>query len=170
WNGYRKLQRKQYAPIKPSKKLVPQLNGTQRHGHIIPLQGDVTSKADLEHIVRTIADADGFVNAVVTSVGIVGDTSVSSIAASQSVARFRAAHWAIDPQSFENIFRVNLISTYYTIIAFLELLDEGNKRGITPQLSQVIAISSIGGFSRTSSTGFGYSTSKAALHHLMEML
>jgi NAD(P)-dependent dehydrogenase (short-subunit alcohol dehydrogenase family) len=53
-------------------------------------------------------------------------------------------------------------------VAFLKLLDLGNKNGNVKQKSQVIAISSIGAFNRVPLAGFAYSASKAAVIHLMK--
>ncbi|KAF2805452.1 NAD(P)-binding protein, partial [Mytilinidion resinicola] len=55
-----------------------------------------------------------------------------------------------------------------SIIAFLELLDAGNKKGNLVQKSQVIATSSIGAFNRVPLAGYAYGGSKAGVVHLMK--
>lgn len=55
-------------------------------------------------------------------------------------------------------------------MAFLDLLDAGNKKHNVPQDSQVLVTSSIAGFSRFVASSFAYSTSKAAATHLVKML
>jgi NAD(P)-dependent dehydrogenase (short-subunit alcohol dehydrogenase family) len=62
------------------------------------------------------------------------------------------------------------VAVWYTIIAFLGLLDTGNKKGNVEQKSQVIATSSIGSFNRTVPGGFAYGQSKAATTHMMKQL
>lgn len=74
-----------------------------------------------------------------------------------------------DEAEFTQTYAVNCMGVFNTITAFLELLDEGNKRGNLKQKSQVIATSSISGFSRMHLTGFGYSSSKAGVIHMMKM-
>ena len=65
---------------------------------------------------------------------------------------------------------INCTGVYYTTLAFLELLDAGNKKGNLAQDSQVVVTSSVAGFSRHLASSFAYSTSKAAVTHLTKML
>lgn len=65
---------------------------------------------------------------------------------------------------------VNVTAVFYTAMAFLDLLDAGNKRKNVSQESQILVTSSIGGFSRQISNGYAYSTSKAAATHLVKNL
>ena len=55
-------------------------------------------------------------------------------------------------------------------MAFLKLLDNGNKRGNVSQSSQVIVTSSIAGFNKVATGGFAYGQSKAAATHVMKHL
>lgn len=55
-------------------------------------------------------------------------------------------------------------------MAFLDLLDAGNKKRNVPQDSQILVTSSIAGFSRQLASGYAYSSSKAAVTHLVKML
>lgn len=74
-------------------------------------------------------------------------------------------------QEFTNTFHVNCTAVFYTTIAFLGLLDAGNRNGSYGNgRSQVIATSSIGSFNRRISAGFAYSTSKAATTMMMKVL
>jgi NAD(P)-dependent dehydrogenase (short-subunit alcohol dehydrogenase family) len=61
-------------------------------------------------------------------------------------------------------------SRWFTIVAFLGLLDAGNKKGNLEQKSQVIATSSIGSLNRNVPGGFAYGQSKAATTHMMKQL
>lgn len=65
---------------------------------------------------------------------------------------------------------VNTSAVYLCVVAFIELLAEGNKRKNAEQLSQVIAVSSIGGFNRVPIAGFAYAASKAGTTHMMKQL
>jgi NAD(P)-dependent dehydrogenase (short-subunit alcohol dehydrogenase family) len=53
-------------------------------------------------------------------------------------------------QDFTRVFEANVTGVFYTTLAFLKLLDAGNQEGrsIEGVSSQVITISSIGGFRR----------------------
>lgn len=55
-------------------------------------------------------------------------------------------------------------------MAFLPLLDAGNKKRNLPQDSQVLVTSSVAAYSRYLNHGFAYSTSKAAVTHLVKMM
>lgn len=71
----------------------------------------------------------------------------------------------------DEVYRLNCTATYYTVLAFLELLDAGNKRrGPGQPQSQVIATSSIVAFQRDPRYGFAYLSSKAALVSMMKSL
>jgi NAD(P)-dependent dehydrogenase (short-subunit alcohol dehydrogenase family) len=63
---------------------------------------------------------------------------------------------------------VNLTSVFFSIAAFLELLDAGNKKGNVEQKSQIIATASGGAYNRIPLAGWAYAASKAGLVHMMK--
>jgi NAD(P)-dependent dehydrogenase (short-subunit alcohol dehydrogenase family) len=65
---------------------------------------------------------------------------------------------------------VNTTAVFYTVVAFLELLDKGNKAGNVAQKSQVVCVSSAGAYNRVPMAGYAYSSSKAAVVHIMKQL
>jgi len=71
---------------------------------------------------------------------------------------------------FTRTIHVNNTAVFYTAVAFLDLLDAGNKKRNMPQDSQILVTSSVAGFSRYLASSFAYSTSKAAVTHLVKML
>jgi NAD(P)-dependent dehydrogenase (short-subunit alcohol dehydrogenase family) len=75
-----------------------------------------------------------------------------------------------NPDDWNNCFHTNVTATFTLTMAFLELLDAGNKRR-DPALptSQVITIGSVAAVLKFNDT-FIYSASKAAVHHLMKNL
>jgi NAD(P)-dependent dehydrogenase (short-subunit alcohol dehydrogenase family) len=77
--------------------------------------------------------------------------------------------WKYEFEDFTHTYRVNDSAVFFSIIAFLGLLDAGNKKGNVEQKSQVIATSSIGGFNRLPLSGYAYQSSKAAATHLMKI-
>jgi len=64
---------------------------------------------------------------------------------------------------FNEVYGLNCTSVYYTILAFLELLDKGNQKKNCAVKSQVIATASMAGYMRDPRWGFAYCSSKAAL-------
>lgn len=71
--------------------------------------------------------------------------------------------WEPSIESFSQTFTVNTAGTFFTAVAFLALLDAGNRRRhVAEPKSQFIAVSSISGFNRNVPGGFAYGASKAA--------
>lgn len=79
---------------------------------------------------------------------------------------------AVDPATFAETFSVNVGGVYFTIAAFLPLLDAANQNrksaGSPPGAgsSQVVVTSSIGGFNRVPAAHYAYGASKAAVTHM----
>jgi NAD(P)-dependent dehydrogenase (short-subunit alcohol dehydrogenase family) len=139
-----------------------------KHGKIIPLRGDVTSKSDLARVVDTITQSDGFINVLIANAGIAGPESVPK-KDNPTLAEIRDHLWEPDTVAFNDTFNANTTAVYYSTVAFLKLLDAGNQKGNVEQKSQVIAISSVASLHRNVS-GYAYSTSKAAVNHMMKMM
>ena len=139
------------------------------HGNIIPIVGDVTSKSSLEAVVKQIEGEVGYINVLIANSGIAGPQSKPQNTL-KSIDEFRSEMWKLSFEEFTNTFHVNTTAVFFTTIAFLGLLDAGNKRKNVEQLSQVIATSSIAGFSRQPPGGYAYGLSKAACTHLVKQL
>lgn len=72
-------------------------------------------------------------------------------------------------EDFNAVYGLNCTALYYTVLAFLELLDEGNKRkNYQGCKSQVIATASTASFLRNPRAGFAYLSSKAAVISLIK--
>ncbi|RYN71953.1 hypothetical protein AA0117_g9119 [Alternaria alternata] len=142
---------------------------TAKHGNIYYLQTDVTSKSDLSAAVDHIASKSGYVNLVVANSGITGPT-LKGLEKGASLAEFRSHLWNWDMNDFTQTFALNTTAAFFTVVAFLELLDKGNKAGNVEQKSQVICISSAGAFNRVPMAGYAYAGSKAAAVHIMKAL
>lgn len=138
--------------------------------NIIPLVGDVTSKETLSALVATIKSEVGYINVLVANSGILGPQKSIPITAESSVADFQKAYGEASFKDYAATFELNTVAVWFTVVAFLGLLDEGNKKGNVEQKSQVIATSSIGGFNRAVPGGFAYGQSKAATTHMMKQL
>jgi NAD(P)-dependent dehydrogenase (short-subunit alcohol dehydrogenase family) len=137
-------------------------------GSVIPLVGDVTSKESLLSLVQTIEKDVGYINVLIANSGIIGPTAQTS--KDMSLEEFQKEMWKTDFADYVNAFAVNTAGVWYTTIAFLGLLDKGNKKGNVKQQSQVIATSSIGGFNRAVPGGYSYGQTKAAVTHMTKQL
>ena len=139
------------------------------HGNIVPLVGDVTSKDSLRSLVTYIEKDIGFINVIIANSGILGPRT-ASLTPDTSLQEFQSTLWNTPFEDYTETFAVNTSAVYYTIVAFLMLLDAGNNKGNVSQRSQVIATSSIGGFVRNAPGGYVYGQSKAATTLLMKQL
>ncbi|KAI9714147.1 MAG: hypothetical protein M1812_006475 [Candelaria pacifica] len=139
------------------------------NNNVIPLIGDVTSKASLQKLASQITRETGYINVLIANSGISGP-SVKALNPEASVQEVQEYLWAPSMEEFNETYEVNTTGVFYTTIAFLDLLDRGNKQGNVQQQSQVIATSSIGGFSRVPAAGFAYGSSKAGVVHMMKQL
>ncbi|KAF2747708.1 NAD(P)-binding protein [Sporormia fimetaria CBS 119925] len=141
---------------------------------VTPLVGDVTSLPSLLQITDHITSKTGFINLLVANSGIMGPhpLKTSPGAAPPSLSAYRAHALATPMEDFTNTYAVNTTSVYYSTMAFLELLDAGNKRGnMGPDIrSQVLTTGSIGAFSRLRGASFAYNSSKVATTHMMKMM
>jgi NAD(P)-dependent dehydrogenase (short-subunit alcohol dehydrogenase family) len=142
-----------------------------QHPAIIPLPGDITSKESLQQIAKRVTEEVGYVNLLVANSGIMGP-GVRGLSPDATLSDFVEAAWKLDMEATTETFNINVTGTLFTTLAFLELLDAGNKKGNmgNKNTSQVVATSSIAGFSRLRGSSFAYNTSKAATTHLMKML
>ncbi|KAE8453272.1 hypothetical protein EG329_011339 [Mollisiaceae sp. DMI_Dod_QoI] len=143
------------------------------NGSIIPLTGDVTSKSSLASISERVQKEQGFINVLFANSGIIGvEMSKTSLPKDRkpTLKEFKDAMWEPSIEDFTQSYHVNVSGVFYTSLAFLELLDEGNKRGNVEQKSNIIVTSSIAGFSRAVAAGVSYSASKAGTNHLVKLL
>ncbi|KAH8119228.1 NAD-binding protein [Phellopilus nigrolimitatus] len=144
-----------------------------KHGKLIPLQCDVTSRENLISVVETIKQQQGFVNVLVNNSGVMYNVAKAP-EPTDDIKTFQEKLWSAGtPEEFTKTFDVNVTAVYYTTVAFLELLDAGNRRATSPEepTSQVITISSIGGLRRDEFVfSISYSASKAASNHVGKLL
>ncbi|KZM20806.1 oxidoreductase [Ascochyta rabiei] len=138
------------------------------HPSIIALAGDVTKRDDLERLAQNIKKETGYVNLVVANAGITGP-SLQKLKSGHTLGEYVRHAWATPMEEFNSVYALNCTATYYTVLAFLELLDEGNRRKKYPR-AQVIATASCASFLRNPMAGYAYCSSKAGLVSMMKCL
>lgn len=133
------------------------------------MQGDVTSKADLQRIADEVKARSGYVNVLIANAGISGPLSngIKPDALTRDIQNYL---WQPSFEDMLSVYGANVLGVYFTTVAFLELLHLENQASNVVQRSQVIATSSISGFNRNVPHGFAYSSSKAAVTHLMKQM
>ncbi|GKZ19342.1 hypothetical protein AbraIFM66951_005571 [Aspergillus brasiliensis] len=152
-------------------------------GIIIPIVADVGSKASLAAAADQIHSETGYINLLVANAGMVYlDTPETISDGPGSVKVGRSLEENATPSELESFlmgtpvdefldtFRVNTTGVFYTIAAFVSLLDKGNKQGNVFQKSQVIAVSSVAAHNRRVTGGCAYGMSKAAVVMLMRKM
>jgi len=132
----------------------------------VSLPGDVTKQEDLERLAQIVKEDVGYVNLVVANAGISGP-GLQKLKPGYTLADYVKHAWATPMEEFNTVYELNCTATYYTVLAFLELLDEGNRRK-TYLKSQVIATASCASFLRNPMAGYGYCSSKAGLVSMMK--
>ncbi|KAL3441451.1 short-chain dehydrogenase [Aspergillus insuetus] len=149
----------------------------QEHPGIIPLRCDVTSKHDLQSAVDQITAEVGYVNLVIANSGSIGPSvRFSPTASIPELRETLFTNFSMDEMN--ETLNLNITAAFFTMTAFLELLDAGNRHALqsgfgrpitdgsdVPSIqSQVIFTTSISAFSRRHWTSSPpYLTSKAAI-------
>lgn len=141
-----------------------------RPGVVVPITGDVTSKASLAEAVKVVEADTGHLNLLVCNSGIGGPPSTPEITPQTTIEQWRNQQLSADPAEWNQTFSVNVSAVWFTTMAFLLLLDAGNKRSNVSQSSQVIVTSSVAAFNRKAPGGWAYGQSKAAVTHLVRQL
>lgn len=141
-------------------------------GELIALQGDVTDQSSLAKMAEHVEQEDGFINLLCCNSGVAGPDIMALVnqkaGKELSIGQVQELLWKVPLQDFAQVYKVNCAGVFYTAVAFLKLLDAGNRKRNVEVQSQVIATSSIASFSRAEPGGFAYASSKAAVTHLMK--
>jgi NAD(P)-dependent dehydrogenase (short-subunit alcohol dehydrogenase family) len=137
-------------------------------GVIVPLAGDVCDQTALQAMAARVKAESGHVNLLVCNAGR-GGPSLETLKPRYTLTDFVRLAWSSPMDDFTATYGLNCSATYYTVIAFLELLDAGNKAGnYTGGKSQVIATASTASFLRNPRAGYAYLSSKAAVISLIK--
>jgi NAD(P)-dependent dehydrogenase (short-subunit alcohol dehydrogenase family) len=136
---------------------------------VVPLVGGVADKASLLAAAAHIRREAGYVNLLVASAGVVASPSPSSsptALATSTNGRLQAGR-ALNPDAvtaadlesfllntpeadFRDPYTINTAGVFYSVAAFVSLLDAGNRKRNVPQRSQVVTVGSSAGQNRNS--------------------
>lgn len=150
---------------------------------MVPVVCDVSSKESLQSAADIVGKTTTHVNLLIANSGIHG-TGVR-YDASLPIPELRARLLSAPMDTFTQTLHVNATGAWFTMVAFLELLDAGNKHAVSgapgafgaparaggraPSVqSQVVFTSSLASFSRAHWTTPDYGASKAAVTYLMK--
>ncbi|RFU26922.1 Nucleoside-triphosphate phosphatase, partial [Scytalidium lignicola] len=104
-------------------------SAASHHPNIIPVICDVTSKAALQEAVDQVTKEIGYVNVAIANAGNWGP--IPSYNPNGTVQQLRESLFnGVSMEDFTKTFHDNMTSAFYTMLAFLELLDAGNKQAL----------------------------------------
>ncbi|KAL0960905.1 hypothetical protein HGRIS_005914 [Hohenbuehelia grisea] len=181
-----------------------------RYNNLIPLVGDITDRDSLLEIVDIVKERHGYIDLLVNNAGVARNLlphplpvpeeahayppsppgSPGGPPPTPSIRAFQNALWSTgSPEDFADTFATNVTAPYYTTVAFLDLLHQGNLRkqhgsrshlsglgngiGLRPphHSSQVLTVSSSGSFRVDARVlSVSYTLSKCATTHLGKLL
>ena len=134
---------------------------------VIPIRGDITSQTDLGAVASQIRNEVGYINVLIANAGKTGPM-LKDLKPRHTLSDFVDHAWKTPMHEFSDTYNLNCTALYYTVLAFLELLDEGNKSRYQGGKSQVIATASTASFLRDPRAGYAYLSSKAAVISLIK--
>jgi NAD(P)-dependent dehydrogenase (short-subunit alcohol dehydrogenase family) len=156
------------------KETLEQAAKTAVNGNIIPVVGDVTDKASLQQLADKVREEQGFINLLFANAGVSGPKHASVLnredGSKPTIQEVQQEWFELDMDAFIKTLHVNITAAFYTAVAFLDLLDAGNKKRNVPQDSQILVTSSMAGLSRHLFSSFAYATSKTAVIHMFKIL
>ncbi|KJK74423.1 hypothetical protein H634G_10330 [Metarhizium anisopliae BRIP 53293] len=88
---------------------------------------DVTSKDSLAAAANLVREETGYINVLYANSGVI-KAATAPYDASDDIKSLQQKLWKPDMEDFTTTLHVNVTGAFYTAIAFLGLLDEGNKR------------------------------------------
>ncbi|KAH9932700.1 NAD-P-binding protein [Epithele typhae] len=144
-----------------------------RHGQLIPVRGDVTDRESMAAVAAAVRERHGFANVLVNNAGLATNFLPKLPGPGEAdMKTYQALLWdAGTPAEFGAAFDVNVNAVWYASVAFLDLLDAGNRRGGGGATSQIITVASGGGFRKDDKVfSVPYTLSKSAATHLGKML
>ncbi|UKZ74356.1 hypothetical protein TrVFT333_002022 [Trichoderma virens FT-333] len=139
---------------------------------IRPVVCDVTSKDSLKAAADRVRGELGYCDVVFANSGVItaDNSDIIKNASNLDIKAIQEGLWEHSMEEFTQSFHVNVTAVLYTVLAFLDLLDEGNKKAVVAQKSQVIVTTSVATYARLPKAGFAYGSSKAAAGQLAKQL
>lgn len=129
----------------------------------------MTSKEELEKLVKEISSKEKHIDLLVANAGIAGPKGIPE--ASDATQLSNDLWKAESPPEWADVFNTNVTSVYFTTVAFLPLLQASqNHQSRAPRSPSVIVISSMSGIMRNSQGHFAYNAAKGATVHLSKLM
>ncbi|KAH4054442.1 hypothetical protein HBH49_080340 [Parastagonospora nodorum] len=146
---------------------VVEVHGKDIAGQIIPIVGDVSTKAGVQKLVKEIESREKCLCILVNNAGIApGKTSTDVESAAELKKNLLEP---TDEKEWLDVYQTNVVGPFLISAAFLPLLQKSTEthKGYS---GTIVNISSISGHIRISQNHFSYNASKGATIHLNKML
>lgn len=130
----------------------------------------MTSKSDLEKLIREISSKEKYLNLLVSNAGIPGPKAPPD---STSADELHEKIWSTESvEDWQSVLQTNVTSVYFSTLAFLPLLQASISPSgpYPPRSPSVIVISSMSGIMRHSQGHFAYNAAKGATIHLSKLM
>ncbi|KAK2596716.1 hypothetical protein QQS21_006231 [Conoideocrella luteorostrata] len=152
---------------------------------IQPIVCDISQKESLHAAAQQIHSDHGYCDVLLANAGFGAAATTrkadtvpgANLVSNSSIGELQDSLWQYTAEDFTQATHVNVTGTFYTVVAFLSLLSEGNKRATVPQKSQVVITTSIGAYLRqpvpvlaSAAAGLAYAVSKAAASHMAKQM
>jgi len=138
--------------------------------NVTPIVGDVNSKESLLQVAEQIRRETGYINLLCANSGYM-PPALGVKTTDVSIEEYASKALEQKTEDWNTTFATNSTSVYFTAMAFLTLLDAGNKKDNAPgRRSQILVTSSIAGYLRNPANLGAYPASKAATTHLVKHL
>lgn len=143
--------------------VVKKYNEENIEGKIVTLQGDITSKEDINLLVKVLEKSEKKLDILVNNAGIAGDVTVNPN--ENSAEKVKESLMKDTFENWEKVYRTNVTAAYFLTAACVPLLHQSTIS--TPGWSStVLNISSISGLTKISQHHPAYNASKAAIIYL----
>jgi len=148
---------------------VAEIYGKDIPGEIIPIQADITNKADIKRLVQEISSREKCLCILINNAGV---SSTSQQVEAKSAEEMSKNLFDDENATFEDwtsTYATNVPQIFFMTAAFLPLLQKASEHqhGYS---GTVLNITSISGIVQTAQHHFAYNASKAAAIHLNKML
>ncbi|KAI6080917.1 NAD(P)-binding protein [Hypoxylon rubiginosum] len=142
---------------------------SQGKDSIIPIQCDLTDKAQIADLVKQVSAKENCLCILINNAGISGSTLQTEAESAEEMKQnlFDAEKSTVE--DWTDVYRTNVAQVYFATTAFLPLLQKSSTK-FPGWSATVINISSISGLVKTSQHHFAYNASKGAAIHLTRML
>jgi len=148
---------------------VAEIYGKDIPGEIIPIQADITNKADIKRLVQEISSREKCLCVLINNAGVSSTTQQVEAKSAEEMSKNLFDDENATFEDWTSTYATNVPQIFFMTAAFLPLLQKASEHqhGYS---GTVLNITSISGIVQTAQHHFSYNASKAAAIHLNKML